>query len=119
MYSRRCPLNIHEGLSVEDSPIIKTDRVMIGLLEEDHFESFHMGFCDRYSEELDNSSYKKVNEIKTIRELFYLLGYTIATRELFYSNIVKKNLPLLGDFKGTVCNYLNRFDLLTFYQKNI
>ena len=111
-------IDVHLGCSVEDSVVVKTGRIILELLEEDHFESFHLGFCDRHSEETFGGSYLRVNSINTIRELFYYLGYSTADKEIYYSGIAQKNLPLLGDFKSNICNYLNRFDIIGFYERN-
>jgi hypothetical protein len=111
-------IDVHLGCRVEDSTVVKTGRILLELLEEDHFESFHLGFCDRHSEATFGGSYMRVTSIRTTRELFYYLGYTTADREIFYSGMVQKNLPLLGDFKSNICNYLNRFDIIGFYERN-
>jgi hypothetical protein len=112
-------LNVHLGCKVEDSTVVKTGRILLELLEDDHYESFYIGFCDRNSEEIFGGSYLRIDSITTIRELFYLIGYTIADREIAYSETIQKNLPLLGDFKSNIGNYLNRFDIIGFYERNI
>lgn len=111
-------IDVHLGCSVEDCVAIKTGRILLELLEDDHFESFHLGFCDRHSEAIFDGSYLRINSINTARELFYYLGYTIADKEIYFSGMIQKNLPLLRDFKSNICNYLNRFDIIGFYERN-
>lgn len=110
--------DVHSGAKAELSTVIKTGRIMLELLEQEHFDSFYVGFCDRVAEELDRTLYRKVDRLNTIREVFYLIGYTIADREIFFSEKVKKNPPSLEDFKQTMCNYLDRFNILNFYERN-
>lgn len=110
--------DVHGGDEIENCTVIKTGRIMLELLEDDHFMAFHLGFCDRISEEYDQVSYNKISSLNTIRELFYHLGYKISDREIYFSEQVQKNPPLLRDFIENMKNYLNRFDLLTFYERS-
>ena len=111
-------LDIHSGIKAEDSIVMKTGRIAPELLEDEHFEAFYLGFSDRVCEEHDSKKYLRVTELNTILEVFYYLGYRISGKEILYSELVKKSLPSLGDFKNNIMIYLDRFNLISFYERN-
>ena len=111
-------INIHDGEKIENALIMKTGRICISLLEADHIESFYIGFADKVNEAHDNIKYNRIHKLSTIRELFYLLGYVISEKEMIYSEQIQKNLPAMRDFKENILTYLNRFDIVTFFERN-
>lgn len=111
-------LDIHKGQNINDSIVMKTGRIMLELLDDNLIEAFYLGFHDRIAEVHDEKDYKRVGALDTVYELFYLLGYKFSSKEIEFSEMVKKNPPSLEDFKSDVKTYLDRFDIVRFYEKN-
>jgi hypothetical protein len=111
-------LDIHSGINAEDSIVMKTGRISLELLDETHIEAFYLGFSDRICEEHDERNYLRVDNLKTILEVFYYLGYKISSKEIMYSDIIKKSLPTMRGFRKSILTYLDRFNIVSFYEKN-
>lgn len=111
-------VDIHSGNKIEDETIFRFTRIQLELLEESFIECFYVGYQDRNLEEFDNTHYMRVNEIQTINELFYLIGYRFASSEIALSEMAQKNLPGLEGFRVTILNYLDRFNIRLFYERN-
>lgn len=111
-------LDIHSGINAEDSIVMKTGRISLELLDETHIEAFYLGFSDRICEEQDERNYLRVDNLKTILEVFYYLGYKISSKEIMYSDIIKKSLPTMRGFRKSILTYLDRFNIVSFYEKN-
>lgn len=111
-------LDIHGGINAEDSIVMKTGRISLELLDETHIEAFYIGFSDRIYEEYDERNYLRVDNLNTILEVFYYLGYKISSKEIMYSGITKKNLPTMRGFRNSILTYLDRFNIVSFYEKN-
>lgn len=111
-------IDIHDGDKVNDCLVMKTGRIDVGLLEPEYIEAFYVGFSDRLHEEHDGTSYIRVSEINTILELFYYLGYKISGQEIEFSGMVLKNLPDVVGFTVNIILYLDRFNIVSFYERN-
>lgn len=111
-------LDIHSGINAEDSIVMKTGRISLELLDETHIEAFYLGFSDRICEEYDERNYLRVDNLRTILEVFYYLGYKISSKEIMYSDIIKKSLPTMRGFRKSILTYLDRFNIVSFYEKN-
>jgi len=111
-------VDIHAGNRLEDETIFRFTRIQLELLEECFIEAFYVGYQDRNLEEFDDARYIRVSEIKTINELFYLIGYKFASSEIALSEMAQKNLPSLEGFRETILNYLDRFNIRLFYERN-
>ena len=111
-------IDIHQGTKIEDALIMRTGRINIALLDDSLIESFYIGFVDRIFEVHDDCKYFRLSNIETIFELFYLLGYRTSNNEILYSERIQKSPPKQEDFREHAINYLNRFNIVSFYERN-
>jgi len=110
-------IDIHTGICAEDAIILKTRRLNAALLNDEHFEAFYIGYYDRINEELDDRKYNKVDSVNTILEFFYHIGYRFSDNEIYLSGLVRKSLPGLEGFKKSIITYLDRMNIVEYYER--
>ena len=110
-------MNIHEGTLINDSPLRNVERLPLANIEDDHLNAFLIGYYDRTCEAFDNKSYLRINSIKTVLELFYKAGYILAHHDIALGSI-HKDINQMNEFREIARNYLYRFNVKNFYEKN-
>ena len=110
-------INIHNSQSLETSPLINIDRLQREDIKDEHVDAFLLGYYDRTCEELDQRSYVRVSAIKTVLELFYKAGYILAHHDIELGS-VHKNVNEVSELRNIARNYLYRFNVKFFYEKN-
>lgn len=110
-------MNIHAGTPLELSHLIHVDRLQVIDIQSDYVDAFLIGYYDRTSEELDRISYVQVDAVKTELELFYKAGYVLAHHDIALG-AVHKGISEMNDLREIAKQYLYRFNVKLFYQKN-
>lgn len=110
-------MNIHTGTLLESSPLINIDRLQAIDILGEYIDAFLVGYYDRTSEELDRRSYVQVDTVKTVLELFYKAGYILAHHDIALG-AVHKGITEMSDLREITKQYLYRFNVKIFYEKN-
>ena len=110
-------MNIHQGQLIADSPLRNIERLSLEDIQDAHLDAFLIGYYDRTCEALDNKSYIRVENIKTVLELFYRAGYILAHHDIALGSI-HKDVNQMNEFREIARNYLYRFNVKNFYEKN-
>jgi hypothetical protein len=116
-YERNMTMNIHTGTLLESSPLINVDRLQAIDILGEYIDAFLVGYYDRTSEELDRRSYVQVDTVKTVLELFYKAGYILAHHDIALG-AVHKGITEMSDLREIAKQYLYRFNVKLFYEKN-
>lgn len=110
-------MNIHIGYSVEDSNILRFERLPISEILDEYLDAFILGYTDRNCEELDDTQYLRVSKVKTILELFYKVGYNSANFDIRLGTLYKSPCEI-HNMRETFKVFLDRLNVRSFYEKN-